>query len=300
MTEPPGPSSEVLGLLREITENPRSAIRLVPRRPLREWLDGETVRPSEVSRDRAVRHLVAAHREELAQLLYDAAKIAYWKKPSMSHVPVRARSEALQDLERACRKRADWEAKWGNEDERDLLVQCTGDIRASLCPTLAAASLALVPRDDARLYLAHGLKMSKPRSALSLFEWIACHTKNTITRAAAHSGAAGRLCHLGSLDDAAATYEEEARATPESAFPWLYLFNLNCVLGRHRQALRASSELGGLIKGADVMVEEAADHVEQWLREQAQQVSEAARATVRAISDRLSPPAARLTEAYEN
>ena len=97
MKDVPDIAPEIRGLLEEIVADPRSAMRLAPRRALRTWFDtDEMVRASDVVRTSAERHLVEVHREELAALLCEAACISYWKAPVLSNRPIGAEPH-LQD-----------------------------------------------------------------------------------------------------------------------------------------------------------------------------------------------------------
>jgi hypothetical protein len=89
MKESPEIAPEIRGLLEELVADPRSSMRLVPKRALGSWFDsGETARAREISGTKLERHLIDAHREELAQLLCDAAMISYWKAPIASPLPI--------------------------------------------------------------------------------------------------------------------------------------------------------------------------------------------------------------------
>src|SRR5262245_40199519 len=82
MNDAPEIAPEIRGLLEELVADPRSSMRLVPHRPLHYWFDSdETIRQREISGTKLERHLLEAHRHELAQLLFEASRIAYWKAP---------------------------------------------------------------------------------------------------------------------------------------------------------------------------------------------------------------------------
>src|SRR5262245_49199710 len=101
MKDAPEIAPEIRGLLEEIVADPRSAIRLVPRRALRTWFDtGATVRTSDVVRTSAERHLVEMYREELAALLCEAAWISYWKAPVLSSRPTGVDGKLYNPTER--------------------------------------------------------------------------------------------------------------------------------------------------------------------------------------------------------
>lgn len=161
---------ELHGLLDEIVTDPRSALRLTPRKALASWLfSDERVRPLP-SATRAERHLLEAHREALAELLIQASRVAYWKAPSLGisvASPLASRIPSL--TEEQLERRTMAESRHNPELDSNLgaLLRNT-PLQAESALDLAQASLALVPSDEARYAVAVALPESESVGAIQL------------------------------------------------------------------------------------------------------------------------------------
>ena len=271
MKNVPDIAPEIRGLLEEIVANPRSAIRLAPRRALSTWFDtGETVRASDVARTKAERHLVEAHREELAALLCEASWISYWKAPGLNHRPVGKDGMPFcpTEQEPAWRRRAAPEVSRPTDRLHgiDLLRDCLAGIKPKQGWALAQASLSLVPSDITRCHLAHNALWDKPRTAIALFERIFRRTQQASLKAPILQSLGAQACYLGLLGEARNLYRESAFHAPQSPHGWSYAFNLSCFLEDERGALESAVELGRLAAPQDPRVQDTHTVLREWWR----------------------------------
>lgn len=292
MKDVPEIAPEIRGLLEEIVANPRSAIRLAPRHALRSWFDsGEMVRATDVSKDRAARHLVAAHREELAALLREASWISYWKAPVLAHRPVGVDGKLYHptDREPAWRHRAEREV--GTPSDRstsvELLRQCLLGINPQQGWSLAQASLSLVPSDRTRCYVALNVPWSKPRTAIALFGRLERRAQPVSLRPDILLSLGARTCHLGLFSEARELYRSSSVLNPQSPYGWVFAFNLSCFLGEEEAARVEAVELGKLVKPQDPRILEDRDILRAWAKTRSQVEFQAARKVVNHISDQI-------------
>jgi len=222
MKDLPELDAELSGLLAEIAADPRSRLRLAPKRALRSWyLSDEVVRPGNFDRTKAERHLLAAHRDALAELLLRAARVAYWRKPTLSIPLDRAgKLYAPAELEREWPKRPAGEL----DESLSALLEDPGRIRHEHGEALATAALALVPRDDARLALACSIKDGQSRSARHLLDSLAGRLRDPKVKGPAllEAGSCGALS--GDIIGAIHSYEQAGFWSP---LAFLCLFNLH-------------------------------------------------------------------------
>ncbi|MEQ1893093.1 MAG: hypothetical protein ABL998_11155 [Planctomycetota bacterium] len=163
---------ELHGLLDEIVTDPRSALRLTPRKALESWLfSDELVRPLP-SATRAERHLLEAHREALAELLIQASRVAYWKTPSMGILVASPHGSRIPRVtEKQLERLIAVESQHNPELDASLgSLLGTSPLRAEMVLDLARASLALVPSDEARYAVAVALPESEPDSAIRILD----------------------------------------------------------------------------------------------------------------------------------
>jgi hypothetical protein len=163
---------ELHGLLDEIVADPRSALRLTPRKALSSWLFSDEHLRRPPSATSAARHLLEAHREALAELLIQASRVAYWKAPSMSiQVGGPHGSRILSVTEEALENSVATEARQNPELDANLSALLgTFPLRAEMALDLARASLALVPSDEARYAVAVALPESEPEGAIRILD----------------------------------------------------------------------------------------------------------------------------------
>jgi hypothetical protein len=249
--------------------NPRSAIRLAPRRALSSWFDsGEMIRPTDVSRDKAARHLVAAHREELAALLQEASWISYWKAPVLAHRPIGADGRLYHPTQRE----PDWFRRVerqvsispGRSHDVELLRQCLVGIKPQQGWTLAKGSLSLVPSDRTRCYLALNAQWHRPRTAIALFGRIERCAQPASLRPTILLSLGSQTCHLGLVAEARNYYRASSTLDPYSPYGWSYAFNLSCFLGDETRAREAAAELGRLAGPQDSRVLDIGSVLRDW------------------------------------
>jgi hypothetical protein len=218
--------------LEELVADPRSSLRLVPKKPLRYWIDSnEAVRPREISATKLKRHLIEAHREELALLLQTASLISYWKAPVLTIWPPDENGKpydplALEPGWRLQVRRLD--STGGLNHPLLLLGGSDQGIEAGSAYELARASLMLVPSDKTRCYLGLATPWTKPRLSLFIFERVLARTQSDSPRPAILTCVGRALCALRLFDSARDAY----RAVGEGFLPSLVnAFNLSCFLG---------------------------------------------------------------------
>jgi hypothetical protein len=298
--ELPEIAPEIRGLLEEIVADPRSAIRFAPRRALRSWFESDEILGArDVSRTRAEKHLIEAHREALAQLLYDAAKIAYWKAPELSLRPLGSDGRPYSPHEEEPLWRLRAEKRLGCtrmvSDGAELLRKCLTDVSPEDGHALALASLGLVRRDETRVCLACHLMKNQPRAALVVFERTASRTTSARIRGLAWGEVGARLVSLGRLEEAKEAYW---RSKGDWPYAWFSLFNLACFTGKSGEATNCSKELGLLFSPDSSTVSEMSSLLTRWARERTEKEIRCARETVARIADGLSAPAREVSLAY--
>lgn len=269
MREAPEIAPEIRGLLEELVADPRSSIRLVPRRPLRTWFDSdETIRPREVSGTKLERHLIEAHREELAQLLFEASRIAYWKDPGPNVRPIGLDGRLFDPAtaEESWRSRAQGEAGAVQGDGDVTLVrECLRSIPPHLGLRLSLASLALVPCDRTRVALAECVPWSQPRTAIGFFRRLAVRPRPSSLLPDIMRFLAARLCSVDRLDDARSLYREATTVDPGYQVDWLCSLNLSCFLNEESSAADDAREMDKLLCLDDPRLAEARGLLRSWV-----------------------------------
>ena len=291
MKDLPELDAELSGLLAEIAADPRSRLRLAPKRALRSWyLSDEVVRPRDFDRTKAERHLLAAHRDALAELLLRAARVAYWRKPTLS-IPLDRSGKLYSpaELEREWPKRPAGELR----ESLATLLEDPGRIRFEHGEALATAALALVPRDDARLVLGCTIKKSQPRSAGHLLDQLAGRLRDPKIRGSALLESGSCSAFSGDLGGAVSRYD---RAAPSSPLAFLCLFNLYAFLGdvvRTREFIAPMKQLPGpeTVSSCDLL--------RTWAKEQSMANRKRARSVFTAVSSLISESAEEMSKIYE-
>jgi len=303
MKDVPDIAPEIRGLLEEIVANPRSAIRLAPRRALSTWFDtGETARASDIAHTKAERHLVEAHREQLAALLCEASWISYWKAPVLAYRPVGPDGNLYHPTER--------EPDWGRRATRqvnasrgsdgvELLRQCLEGIEPQRGGNLGRASLALVPRDLTRFYIALAVPWNKPRVAIALLGRFARQARPVTTRLEAMLSLAARTCSLGLLEVARDVYREAASVAQESPCARLCAFNLSCIVGEEREIVWDAHELAQVAHPEDPRAAEVLGILREWRTSRSESEREALTMTARKLSGRLPEIATAVCQEHE-
>lgn len=305
MKDVPDIAPEIRGLLEEIVADPRSMIRLAPRRALRTWFDtGEMVRASDVTRTKAERHLVEVHREELAALLREAAWISYWKAPVLSNRPIGADGKLYHPTEREpdWRERAEREVTTTSHrsDGVELLRQCLVGIQPQRGWSLGQASLGLVPRDWTRFNIALSVPWSRPRVAIALLGRFARQARPLTARLEALMSLAARTCSLGLFEEARDVYREAARLEPQSPSARTCAFNLSCFVGEEKSAMAEALELVQVARQDDPRVVEVQHTLREWIKARSDTELDVARSTARKLHGRIPEVAAVVCRSYES
>jgi hypothetical protein len=286
----------VRGLIEELVANPRSSIRLAPRRALRPWLEaGDAISIGDVSSSTLERHLIAVHREAVASLLSEASRIACFKAPVLSHVPgtIDGSPFDVGRYENSWKKKAARRVNLVHPDKGiELLRQCLQGIDPERGYDLASASMSLVPSDNARTAIANHIKTTQPRFALHVFERVASSTTSSYLCGIAWSGVAGRLCALNDLDSAADAYEQ---AQVDWSMAPFYLINLACFLGKPERAVEAGRRFG-LVESN--RISEAMSILSLWSKGLNEAAIKTARNTFSTIKEKLPDAAQGIGDAY--
>jgi len=300
MRETPDIDPELYGLLEEITSNPRSAIRVIPRKAFSPWLEGsDVIQSGDIARHSAARHLVAAYREELAQLLLDAAKIAYWQAPLMSHAPIGQPTLQIATESWSRRTRIAI-ATESIEAAQSLLAHHLTAIRPESGSALARASLSLVPSDTARAYLGYCLKTSHPLAALRSFAFLAERARSVDMQARALRALGAVQCILGRFREALNSYQRSLQRQPGNCVALCSIVNLGCLLSEAGNVRHAASQLE-LLKSEDLLAVNAfLELTSNWRRQLAPEAKVRAAQLARGLSKQIPPQARRVVESYEN
>ncbi|NOT30567.1 MAG: hypothetical protein HOP15_08995 [Planctomycetes bacterium] len=295
---------EIRGLLEEIVADPRSSLRLVPRKPLKSWFEsGETVRARDVSGTSAERHLIEAHREALAQLFWEAAKIAYWKAPVMSHRPMNTDGQLYNpaDGESAWKARAEPMIRMARDDNACLRLLHEGreglDSRAA--SSLARASLSLAPRDRTRCFVVHVIPWDQSRTAVVFQRRLLLRARPSALRSEILLALGARLCSIGLFEQAREAYRSSSRLAPGSPHARFSAFNLSCLLGEDAAAFEEGTELARLVSPGDPRLSDVRDLLRDWSRTLASEHRKTLMGTIARVSNRLPEAALVLTGAYE-
>lgn len=304
MKDIPEIAPEIRGLLEEIVANPRSAIRLAPRRALSSWFEcGEAIRATDVSKDKAARHLVAAHREELAALLREASWISYWKAPVLTFRPTGGDGVPYHPTQREPEwtRRAKQVAR-GPADHStsvELLRSCITGIKPKQGWVLAQASLSLVPNDKTRFNVALSAQWTTPRTAIVLFRRLATLSQTPAFKALVLQSLGTQACHLGMFADARRLYRSSSDLDCHTPYSLGCAFNLACVLGDVAQAREEATEFGALFGTEDPRVNELRDLLLEWRKARSMRELEKARMVVSRIGEGIPNVAKTLCQGFE-
>ena len=293
---------EIRGLLEEIVADPRSAIRLAPRRALREWFDtGETARASDVAETKAERHLIEAYREEVAELLCEASGIAYFKAPVFVHRELRKDGTFAEPL--------DQEPAWQLRARRalhpsipmagtELLEACLGRIEVGTGFTLARASLQLVPSDRARESLALNVPWKSPQLALVILKQISGRPRTAHATLEIHAlrQAAARLCSIERFAEAREFYRTAATKGMNPTIDFSYALNLACHMGAEDLAFADGRDLNRCACEGDKHLDEARKVIQRWAETRSPLELDLRAKTVSRVLARMQGPVSTLLE----
>jgi len=226
---------ELHGLLDEIVADPRSALRLTPRKALSSWIFGDERAPRSLSATHAGRHLLEAHREALAEILIQASRVAFWKAPGMA-----IRVESASRTRIGPVTEAELQERIGTEARQNPLLDPvlgtllgTWPLRAESAGELARASLALVPSDEARYAVALALPEGEAATAIALLEPLVARQekkRNVELVCRLLSTLGSRQAAAIGLESARSTYARCRGLAATAVAVEYYVANLSCYL----------------------------------------------------------------------
>lgn len=294
---------EIRGLLEEITSDPRSALRLAPRRALRSWFERpEPARTSDLATTSAERHLLEAYREEVAEMLCNGARLAFCKAPVWMHRALDSHGHVVDATaaEPAWRLHAARVCKSSSARPtgKDLLIACLGAIDPRNGFAMAQASLSLIPRDRTRYFLALNAPWDSPHLALAILARLRGSVPLELDLHAGRLEAA-RLCTAGRMTRARAIYVELARATASSAIDLCYALNLACAVGDPALALGDGEALNRACSTSDPDLAEAKDLVGKWLLTRSPEDRATSLRTASRVRPRIGGPAEAFLEVFQ-
>jgi hypothetical protein len=212
MNPTPTTDPELLGLLREISADPKSRLMKLAtqgfdrRVPLHE----APISEGEPFLTRAERHLLTEHREQVGQWLFEAAKRQYLGAPkriTCTYHHAQSGWGPVQSLERLeesrntlvrARNAAAMEVPWN--------VNLASEARESPLE-LAIASLRVAPRDSVRNLIGHAAFFSGRRDdGHRAWEEILAHRPSPWYRSVAEQNTAFRLSEVGRVDESKLRY----------------------------------------------------------------------------------------------
>jgi hypothetical protein len=295
-------SPELHGLLDEIVKDPRSALRLKPRRALLPWLDsGESVGANPLHASHAEKYLLAAHRDELAKLLAEGAWIRCQEELEFLQTPRRRDGVPVPTSECV----AEWKSRrqavlMGSFASAELSEARTLVLDDSVSAhVLATASLALAPSDRGRYSLALSLSAADTRSSIRIFQRIAARPVNAMVKSDASNILGAVLARMECVELARDAYLRSFEVRPEANLAIFSLFNLSCFAGDDAGALRYSRVLQQQSGIGDLFLLEAVRIIGRWARNVSRSSNQRAIKTIKRVHGRLSPPALALAGAVE-
>jgi len=258
---------EVRQLLDQVIADPSSTLTRIPERGFGSWLQRrEPISAGEPMLSRAEKHLVRAHREEVALLLYQACQRMLLEDPAFgSHFCRRQRS----DLEVKVPDADDWRRRANQElglvsdsgsPELLLLEELKqGSTKSPDASRIAAASLSMSPRDEARIWLGLALyHEGKLGAARQGYMEVLRGQPAPLNRALS-------LLNLGSAElkrgDPGAAWENYRGASEvpaDLALALVFLINSSILLGKTRDALEASRRLQQSVPAGHPLLSECA------------------------------------------
>ncbi|HEX6885333.1 MAG TPA: hypothetical protein VF530_18305 [Planctomycetota bacterium] len=294
---------EIRGLLEEIASDPRSALRLAPRHALRGWFERpEPARTRDLVTTSAERHLIEAYREEVAELLCEGARLAFCKAPMWMHPAVDSDGQVVDVTasEPTWRKHAACVCRSSSAEPtgKDLLIACLGAIDPRSGFAMARASLALIPRDRTRYFLALNAPWDSPHLALAILACLRGRAPFELDPHAARLEAA-RLCTTGRLARARTIYVELVRATGPSAIDLCYALNLACASGDPALALGDAEALNRSCSTSDPDLREAKYLVGKWLLTRSPEDRATSLRTASRVGPRIGGPAEAFLEVFQ-
>jgi hypothetical protein len=291
---------EIRGLLEEIAADPRSAIRLAPRRALRQWFErGEAARTSDMATTKAERRLIEAYREEVAELLYEASVLAYHRQPKRHHRRIELDGTYTDPLRKGLRWKRAAEAVLQASNVlvsgRELLRQALHGESANGF-ALAQASFHLSPSNRTREFLALNTPWDHPHLALSILQPL--QNSSGVLRLHGVRQRGARLCAMEDFVGARRAYVEAVEISDRPAIDLCYALNLSFLLADEPQARAIAERLQTVTSESDRDVIEARRVIGEWLVTRNDRDKSTARSTARRALH-TSSPADVIQEAYQ-
>jgi len=296
---------ELHGLLDEVVQDPRSALRRTPRRALLEWFGNPTAahaRPIDATT--AERHLVAVYRESLAEIFTRTAISLRMQFPKRTHTWKDPQGNAMDvgQILRATRSKAQRALEYGKyrplvgESVTSSLAACTGELSLERANEFARLAAQLHAGDSAWFAVAFTIPDLRDPESIGILQRVAHCARHAFKRHDSLSQLAVRMSAQGWLHLARQQYETILVEAPAVLEARCYAFNLSLFMGDERAVLE-HSELLGNAKTDAAEVAEAACIIKDWASTQdALQVARALK-LARKLEDRLSPQAVFLKEA---
>ncbi len=265
---------EVQALLEEIVADPGSILLRVSQARLSRWIDSRepSVSASEPLLTRAERHLLLEYRESVAQMLYTASLRRMFEAPSWKSM-LHRRPTLETKVEIAT------DEVWQEQVTRELRLSrpvttgriglellrrsaSRGDEERPSAVELAAASLRLVPRDEARISLSLALGFEGQfNSAVRAAESVLTHQPSSQNASIAQEQVAFLLFEKGSIAAARELYGAASFLTDNRPAPAMAWFNLSLQENNETAALEAAHRLGEVIAIDHPLIQE---HIDIW------------------------------------
>ncbi len=249
---------EVLALLDEIAADPDSTLLRVPREPLKRFLPlrEPPVSPREPLLTRAERHLVQAHREYVARLLFDACRLSLTRDPIEK---TRIHRWVTKDQRLEIPVKDKWHS-WANQAVKNppsdpdlsfplrLLQRCASGETSTPASELASASLRLVPCDATRIWLGVALhREGQSRSAMHTLQDVLAHRPSPANELWARMDCGFVSFGCARYEQAVDWYRSAASVQEDPAIPVLSWFSSALQLGNREEASKARARLDEVV-----------------------------------------------------
>lgn len=217
----------------------------------------------------------------------------------MAHRPLTASGSPYDETaaEQSWKERAG-PRKGSAVDGAEWVRQCLVSVDPSWGYRLSIASLALVPSDMTRTYLAYNAPWGHPEAAIRLFDGVLARRVPPSLRASLLAGRASRQCEAGRIEEARDGYRAAHTLRPACPIDLCYAFNLSCCMGDEAGALTDANRLAKIAGPSDPQVLEARDILREWRRQRSDDASLAARHLLACVSGKLPDVAILLSRVH--
>jgi tetratricopeptide (TPR) repeat protein len=257
---------DVQDLIARAIDDPASTLTRTPE-DFSGWLRRrEALSGGEALLTRAEKHLVRAHREELAILLYQACQSALFEEPTFNSYFCRKQSPSKEvkvpepgDWKRRAARELPLAARVSVDASQALKEALARFPSPGWASRLAVASFNLLPRDETRIWLGLALHQEGSTNLARLsFEEALRVRPSTPNEALAHLNLGSCAFRSGDLTTAWEHYAFAARVG-EGLVPALaFLMSSSILLGRDQEAIEASKRLEESVSGHHALLDECA------------------------------------------